>query len=478
MQPFPDPLSTARSLMTYGEVGDAAALLGHLWASLSPESTTHEVDRLRTTTIELADRFPLAPEVSAALHCAMLTYAQVGAHDTAELMAERMLSVWRARCQSRLTPESLDGHLFALDALASVQRTRGNTAGVARCLVELMEWQRAAGNALGVAWAERELGVLAYQAGNWTDAITRLSRAEATYNEAIAEALTTPTSTSTPTFTSTPNPDSGLAATAASITASTAASNPDADADAANDADAGNGPNVGSDVEIDSGVDADAKSDLNVESDPDAGNDLDAGNAPGTEDGPNVGKDLDAANCLTVEGNPGAEGDPDAGNSPGVGGGSTAGNDPIAGGDPNAGGDPTAGDDPNAGNDPDVEASSRVSAGPVSAPSAAPDSSAGDNATTNSEVLPIAEERGTCRVLLGRARWRQGDLDGALRCFQAALGDLPEGGAAAEVARLVVAARAGRELPEPDLLQWGEFGISVWERAPDAIPDHWLSNGA
>ncbi|AXX33688.1 hypothetical protein APASM_6323 [Actinosynnema pretiosum subsp. pretiosum] len=56
--------------------------------------------------------------------------------------------------------------------------------------------------------------------------------------------------------------------------------------------------------------------------------------------------------------------------------------------------------------------------------------------------------------------------------------DLPEGDAATEVARLVVAVRAGGALPEPDFLQWGEFGISVWERAPDAIPDHWTSSGA
>ncbi|MFF5094578.1 MULTISPECIES: MSCRAMM family adhesin SdrC [Actinosynnema] len=445
-------------------MGDAATLLGHLWANLSVDSTTQEVGRLRATTIELADRFPLAPEASAALHCAMLTYAQVGVYDTAELMAERMLSVWRARCQAGPTPESLDGHLFALDALASVQRTRGNAAGVARCLVELMEWQFAAGNALGVAWAGRELGVLAYQAGDWAGAINHLARAEATYDEAITEALTNP---------------AGTASTAASAT-STAGAGGDADTvsqageetgeriaePGARSADtcAGSNPDTGagSDADPESGFDASADAATGSGAGPDAGADAGTGSGAGSDVSPDAGTGSGTGSGAGVDlgSDASAGADVDADSGAGVDAGSEAGADPRSG--------------VGAGTGSGSGVRSGVGAGSGSNPGTGVGSGSGVGAT----AVAIAEERALCRVLLGRARWQQGDLAGARRCFQAALADLPEGDAAGEVARLVVAVRVGAALPEPDFLQLGEFGISVWERVPDSVPDHWMSNGA
>ncbi|MBB5800542.1 tetratricopeptide (TPR) repeat protein [Saccharothrix ecbatanensis] len=77
----------------------------------------------------------------------------------------------------------------------------------------------------------------------------------------------------------------------------------------------------------------------------------------------------------------------------------------------------------------------------------------------------LAEERGECRVLLGRARLAQGDRESALLWFKRAAGDFTDAGAAAharEVEALQVAVCSSVEPPAPDLLSIGDFGSIDW----------------
>ncbi|MER5264322.1 hypothetical protein ABTZ99_19830 [Actinosynnema sp. NPDC002837] len=77
----------------------------------------------------------------------------------------------------------------------------------------------------------------------------------------------------------------------------------------------------------------------------------------------------------------------------------------------------------------------------------------------------IAEERGECRVLLGRARLAQGDRESALLWFKRAADDFTITGADAlvlEAEALQTAVHSSTEPPEPDLLVIGDFGVAHW----------------
>ncbi|MFI9008772.1 hypothetical protein ACIGNX_16240 [Actinosynnema sp. NPDC053489] len=177
-----DVMKGVRVCMARGAVEDAATLLLHLWAE-APGTA-----RLRETSLELADRFPLAEPAAEVLRCAALTSAGRGALPAAAELARREVGVWRARCQASPSPEALTGHVAALDVLASVQRALGEDEGVAACLAEVVEWQYDHGDRAGVAWGLRELGVLALEAGDLDLAGTRLTRAVALYREQADQA--------------------------------------------------------------------------------------------------------------------------------------------------------------------------------------------------------------------------------------------------------------------------------------------------
>jgi hypothetical protein len=77
----------------------------------------------------------------------------------------------------------------------------------------------------------------------------------------------------------------------------------------------------------------------------------------------------------------------------------------------------------------------------------------------------LAEERGECRVLLGRARLAQGDREAALLCFKRAVDDFAGVGAdelVREVTALRDAVHSATEPPAPDLLRVGDFGLAEW----------------
>ncbi|MEV0682210.1 hypothetical protein AB0I60_37405 [Actinosynnema sp. NPDC050436] len=164
-----------------GEVDQAAEVLGVLWAALpSGRSEIHRT-RLHGVSLELADRFPMAESVSTLLYKATVAYGQMDDFPAATTTASRMVSVWRARCQSGPTDEALCRHAHALDTLASTYRARGMREAVAGCLVELVEWHFTYGNSVGVAWALRELGALAILSGHLEGASTKLIRADELY---------------------------------------------------------------------------------------------------------------------------------------------------------------------------------------------------------------------------------------------------------------------------------------------------------
>ncbi|XVS64616.1 hypothetical protein ACQPYE_00695 [Actinosynnema sp. CA-299493] len=166
-----------RSCMARGAVENAATLLLHLW------SETPDLARLRETTLEFADRFPLADSAAEVLRCAAVTSAERGRLPAAEELAKREVGVRRARCQADPSAESLTAHVGALDVLASVQRALGEEDGVTACLAEVVEWQYDHGDRAGVAWALRELAVLAIEAGDLDRAGARLTRAVALYRD-------------------------------------------------------------------------------------------------------------------------------------------------------------------------------------------------------------------------------------------------------------------------------------------------------
>ncbi|GAB2977258.1 tetratricopeptide repeat protein [Saccharothrix stipae] len=77
----------------------------------------------------------------------------------------------------------------------------------------------------------------------------------------------------------------------------------------------------------------------------------------------------------------------------------------------------------------------------------------------------LAEERGECRVLLGRARLAQGDREAALLCFKRAVDDFADAGAhelVREVTALQDAVSSAAEPPAPALLKVGDFGLAEW----------------
>ncbi|MEU4762229.1 hypothetical protein AB0H12_03170 [Actinosynnema sp. NPDC023794] len=79
--------------------------------------------------------------------------------------------------------------------------------------------------------------------------------------------------------------------------------------------------------------------------------------------------------------------------------------------------------------------------------------------------VEIAEERGECRVLLGRARLAQGDRESALLWFKRAADDFTSAGADAlvlEAEALQTAVSSSTEPPAPDLLVIGDFGVTRW----------------
>jgi hypothetical protein len=160
-----------RACMAKGAVEDAATLLLHLWAE------DPDLRGLREVSVELADRFPLSDSAAEVLRTAALSSAERGLLPAAEELARREVGVRRARCQAEPTPESLTAHVGALDVLASVQRARGEDEAVEACLTEVVEWQYDHGDRAGVAWALRELGVLAIEAGDLALAGRRLTRA-------------------------------------------------------------------------------------------------------------------------------------------------------------------------------------------------------------------------------------------------------------------------------------------------------------
>ncbi|MER5261381.1 hypothetical protein ABTZ99_04750 [Actinosynnema sp. NPDC002837] len=171
-----------RACMTKGAVEDAATLLLHLWAEAP------DVAGLRETSVELADRFPLSDSAAEVLRAAALSSAERGLLPAAEELAKREVGVRRARCQAEPTPESLTAHVGALDVLASVRRALGEEGGVAACLAEVVEWQYDHGDRAGVAWALRELGVLAIEEGDLALAGRRLTRAVSLYREQADDA--------------------------------------------------------------------------------------------------------------------------------------------------------------------------------------------------------------------------------------------------------------------------------------------------
>ncbi|NUT53114.1 MAG: hypothetical protein HOV94_38395, partial [Saccharothrix sp.] len=79
-----------RLSMAKGAVEDAATLLLYLWAE-EPDAA-----RLRETTLELADRFPLAESAAEVLRGAALACARRGRLSSAEGLAAREVGVWRA----------------------------------------------------------------------------------------------------------------------------------------------------------------------------------------------------------------------------------------------------------------------------------------------------------------------------------------------------------------------------------------------
>lgn len=175
-----------------GEVEEAAHSLLHVWPGALTEGRADDVVKLHDTTLELADRFPVAEAVSHVLHRATVAYARAGDFTAATVTAARMVSVWRARCQQNPTPTNLAGHIHALDTMAGISRARDMTAPVFGCLVELAEWHLTHGNDVGVAWALRELGALALRSGDLANAAEKFTRADEIYADeagdpAIAE---------------------------------------------------------------------------------------------------------------------------------------------------------------------------------------------------------------------------------------------------------------------------------------------------
>ncbi|MFI9012277.1 hypothetical protein ACIGNX_34050 [Actinosynnema sp. NPDC053489] len=77
----------------------------------------------------------------------------------------------------------------------------------------------------------------------------------------------------------------------------------------------------------------------------------------------------------------------------------------------------------------------------------------------------LAEERGECRVLLGRALLARGDRESALPWFERAVRDFTAAGAdalAREAEALRAAVSASAEPPAPVLLKIGDFGAADW----------------
>ncbi|NUT49921.1 MAG: hypothetical protein HOV94_21815 [Saccharothrix sp.] len=170
-------LSTARTCMTKGDATDAAALLEYSWLTTSTDGRPSDIGELHAITLELADRFPLSEAVSTLLYRATVTYAEREVFSAAGWMATRMPGVWRARCQAELTTDTLTGIFHALDTLAGVSKAQGAVDVVIRCLVELIEWSFDCGNTVGVVWAVRELGALAFMAGDLDNAVAKFTRA-------------------------------------------------------------------------------------------------------------------------------------------------------------------------------------------------------------------------------------------------------------------------------------------------------------
>lgn len=182
-----DVLSAVRFHMTQGEVDEAAESLAFLWSASAADRRSKEVIRLHNLSLELADRFPLSVSVSPVLHGAAVAYVQAGDFLGATEMARRMVSVWRGRCQADPTEDALVRHAHALDTLAGVYRARGMPGAVVGCLVELVEWHFVCGNNAGVAWAVRELGALAFLAGDLGKAAQSFTRADEIYAEDAAD---------------------------------------------------------------------------------------------------------------------------------------------------------------------------------------------------------------------------------------------------------------------------------------------------
>ncbi|MEU4801371.1 hypothetical protein [Actinosynnema sp. NPDC023587] len=176
-------LSAARIAMTEGAVVDAEKLLTHLWLTLPDGADPPYLDELKSTSVELADRFPLEDSTSNLMYCATVAYAKAGAFLAATGTAERMLSVWRARCQRKPTADTLCHHAHALDTVAGTYQARGMSAAVRGLLVELAEWHFTSGNDVGFAWALRELGALALLAGDWDNAAKKFHSAQRIYDD-------------------------------------------------------------------------------------------------------------------------------------------------------------------------------------------------------------------------------------------------------------------------------------------------------
>ncbi|XVS62332.1 tetratricopeptide repeat protein [Actinosynnema sp. CA-299493] len=174
-------LINVRFHMMQGEVEEAVRSLVDEWPGALAEGCADDVVRLHETTLELADRFPLAEAVSHVLHRATVAYARAGDFTAATVTAARMVSVWRARCQRNPTPDNLAGHIHALDTMAGIFRARDMAASVVGCLVELAEWHLTHGNNIGVAWALREIGALALRSDNLTNAAEKFTRADEIY---------------------------------------------------------------------------------------------------------------------------------------------------------------------------------------------------------------------------------------------------------------------------------------------------------
>ncbi|MEU4743302.1 hypothetical protein AB0G02_22960 [Actinosynnema sp. NPDC023658] len=163
--------------MSRGKVENAATLLLHLWSESPGMAGLPEV------SVELADRFPLAESAAEVLRCGAVTSAERGLLPVAAELAKREVGVRRARCQADPTPESLTGHVAALDVLASVQRASGEVDAVAAHLAEVVEWQYDHGDRAGVAWALRESAVPAIEVGDLDRAGAQLTKAASLYRE-------------------------------------------------------------------------------------------------------------------------------------------------------------------------------------------------------------------------------------------------------------------------------------------------------